>query len=120
MSRHATSPKAAGNELVPPAPTDAQGLLQSIVALAADAVVSTDDHYRIRLFNAAAEQMFGFSAEEALGQPLEILLPESARDVHRGHLERFRHMTVDSRRMAERGRVWGRRKSGELFPAEAA
>jgi PAS domain S-box-containing protein len=120
MNRRATTPRARPGEFTPPAPNDSQRLLESIIALAADAVVSTDDHYRIRLFNAAAEQMFGFSAEEALGQPLDILLPESVRDVHRGHLERFRHMTVDSRRMAERGRVWGRRKSGELFPAEAA
>jgi PAS domain S-box-containing protein len=104
----------------PSAPSDAQQLLQSIIALAADAVVSTDGQHRIMLFNAAAEGMFGYSAEEVLGQPLDILLPESAREAHRGHLERFRHMTVDSRRMAERGRVWGRRKSGELFPADAA
>jgi PAS domain S-box-containing protein len=104
----------------PSAPSDAQQLLQSIIALAADAVVSTDGQHRIMLFNAAAEGMFGYSAEEVLGQPLDILLPESAREAHRGHLERFRHMTVYSRRMAERGRVWGRRKSGELFPADAA
>lgn len=121
MNRRATTlPEVPAREFAPAAPSDAQRLLQSIIALAADAVVSTDDQYRITLFNAAAEQMFGRSAEEVLGQPLDILLPESAREAHRGHLERFRHMTADSRRMAERGRVWGRRKSGELFPAEAA
>ena len=120
MSRRATTPRARPGEFSPPAPNDSQRLLESIIALAADAVVSTDDQYRLMLFNAAAEQMFGYSAEEVIGQPLDVLLPESARGVHRGHLERFRHMTVDSRRMAERGRVWGRRKSGELFPAEAA
>ena len=118
--RATTSPGARTGEFTPPAPNDSQRLLESIIALAADAVVSTDDQYRITLFNAAAEHMFGYGAEDVLGQPLDMLLPESSRAVHRGHLERFRHMTLDSRRMAERGRVWGRRKSGELFPAEAA
>lgn len=121
MTRRAsTSAGAPAQGFSPPTPNDAERLLQGIIALAADAVVSTDDQYRIMLFNPAAERMFGYSAEDALGQPLDILLPEWARERHHGHLERFRHMTVDSRQMAERGRVWGRRKSGELFPAEAA
>jgi PAS domain S-box-containing protein len=118
--RGETSSDGRDQAFTPPAINDAERLLQGIIALAADAVVSTDDEYRIMLFNPAAERMFGYSAAEAVGQPLDILLPESARDAHRGHLERFRHMPVDSRRMAERGRVWGRRRSGELFPAEAS
>ena len=115
-----TSPDAHRERFTPPAPTDTERLLHGIIALAADAIVSTDDQHRIMLFNPAAERMFGRSASDVLGQPLDILLPESAREAHYGHLERFRHMAVDSRRMAERGRVWGRRKSGELFPAEAS
>jgi PAS domain S-box-containing protein len=95
-------------------------LFKGIIALAADAVVSTDAEHRIMLFNPAAERMFGYRAEDVIGQPLDILLPESAREAHLAHLERFRHMTVDSRQMSDRGRVWGRRKSGELFPAEAS
>lgn len=106
--------------LIPPSSSDAERLLQGIIALAADAVVSTDDQYRIMLFNPAAERMFGLRAEEVVGQPIDVLLPESAREVHRAHLERFRQTPVDSRRMADRGRIWGRRKSGELFPAEAS
>jgi len=98
----------------------AEHLLRGITALAADAVVSTDDQFRIMLFNPAAERMFGRSVEDVLGEPLGLLLPESAREAHRGHLERFRHSTMDSRHMSDRGRVWGRRKSGELFPAEAS
>lgn len=100
--------------------SDAERLLRGIIALAADAVVSTDDQYRIMLFNPAAERMFDLAADEVLGQPLDILLPESAREVHRAFLERFLHMQADNRQMSDRGRIWGRRKSGELFPAEAS
>jgi PAS domain S-box-containing protein len=118
--RAVRSPDKPAREFTPPAPNDSEPLLQGIIALAADAVVSTDDQFRITLFNPAAERMFGYSASQVLGQPLDILLPESAREAHHGHLERFRHMTVDSRRMSDRGRVWGRRRSGDLFPAEAS
>jgi len=103
-----------------PDTSDAEVRLRGIIALAADAIVSIDDGYRITLFNTAAEEMFGYRQEEVLGQPLDILLPELSRDAHREHLRRFRESPVTSRRMGERGQVWGRRRDGLLFPAEAS
>src|SRR6476469_1838054 len=99
--------------------SDSEAKLRGIVSLAADAIVSTDGAYRITLFNPAAERIFGYRAAEVLGQPLDILLPEAARTVHRAHLDRFRHSSVEARTMGERGQIWGRRSTGELFPAEA-
>jgi len=96
--------------------TDVERLLESIIALAADAVVSTDESRRIIIFNPAAERVFGYRRDEVLGEPIEILLPRSARNAR---LEGFRATTAESER-AEHGRVWGRRKSGELFPAESS
>ncbi|HEY2898505.1 MAG TPA: ATP-binding protein [Gemmatimonadaceae bacterium] len=100
--------------------SDSETKLRGIVSLAADAIISTDDAFRIALFNPAAERIFGYPAAEVLGEPLDILLPEAARAVHHGHLDRFRQSPVQAKEMGHRGQIWGRRRSGELFPAEAS
>ena len=100
--------------------TDSEKKLRGIVSLAADAIISTDDRYRITLFNPAAERIFGYRAEEVLGKPLDILLPETARTLHHAHLDRFRHSGEQAREMGHCGEIWGRRSSGQLFPAEAS
>jgi PAS domain S-box-containing protein len=107
-------------EAAPAQASDTEQALRGIIALAADAIISADESFRITLFNPAAERIFGYSASEVLGQPLELLLPESQRDAHHAHLERFAASTTDARAMGERGQIWGRRKWGGLFPAEAA
>ena len=94
--------------------------LRSIVALAADAIISTDEHFRITLFNTAAERIFGYGRDEVIGQSLDLLLPESARAAHREHVDRFARGAMESKEMGQRGQIWGRRRSGELFPAEAS
>ncbi len=96
--------------------SDDQRLLESIIALAADAVVCTDESQRIIIFNPAAERVFGYRRDEVLGEPIDVLLPRSARNAR---LEGFRSTTSDGDK-SEHGRVWGRRKSGELFPAESS
>ena len=100
--------------------SDSEEKLRGIVSLAADAIISTDRSYRITLFNPAAERIFGYAAAEVLGKPLDILLPEAARAVHHAHLDRFRQSSVQAKEMGHRGQIWGRRSSGELFPAEAS
>jgi two-component system cell cycle response regulator len=63
--------------------------LKGIIELAHDGIVVIDDQYFITLFNPAAERLFGYSATEVLGQPLDMLLPERVRGPHRGFLEGF-------------------------------
>jgi PAS domain S-box-containing protein len=91
-----------------------------IVALAADAIISVDAEYRIVLFNTGAERIFGYSSDEIIGKPLDLLIPERARDRHRDHVAAFGTSPVAARRMGERTTIHGRRKNGEIFPAEAA
>jgi PAS domain S-box-containing protein len=91
-----------------------------IVAIAADAIVSMDTDSRITLFNQGAEQIFGYSTHEVLGRPIDILLPESAASKHHSHIESFAASSVVARRMGERSQIFGRRKNGEVFPAEAS
>jgi PAS domain S-box-containing protein len=91
-----------------------------ILSISSDAVVSVDEAHRIVMFNKGAEQIFGYAAEEVLGQPLDIVIPERARGVHGGHLNEFSAARVPARRMGERGEISGRRKNGDTFPAEAS
>ncbi len=55
----------------------AQQHLAGLVESATDAIISVDEDQLIVLFNPAAERMFGLPASEALGQPLDELLPSS-------------------------------------------
>jgi len=57
-------------------------LIEKLLAQCADAVIYADRTGTIRLWNASAEQMFGFPASEALGQSLDIFIPERLRAAH--------------------------------------
>ncbi len=53
-----------------------------IVDRAADAMIFADADGLIRLWNASAERMFGFSAAEAIGRTLDLIIPEKLRERH--------------------------------------
>lgn len=93
--------------------------LDGIISIATDAIISIDD-MRITIFNKGAEEIFGWTQGEMLGQPLDILIPERFRGIHHKHLATFATEPIMARRMAERREVLGLRKNGEQFPAEAA
>lgn len=95
-------------------------VLARVLQIATDAVVCVNEAQVIRYFNEGAEAMFGYASAEALGQPLSILLPKRFRLPHAHHVESFGAEGTASRRMAERSLIFGLRKSGEEFPAEAA
>jgi len=85
-----------------------------------DAVVAVDDSHRIVMFNPAAERMFGLPAAEAIGSTLDRLIPDSAREAHRRHLDAFSHSRESSRGMAPLMNVMGLRADGSRFPIESA
>ena len=91
-----------------------------IVSIAADAIISVDGQQRITIFNEGAERIFGYSRSEVLGTPLERLIPERFREAHREHFARFAAGSETARKMGERRDIFGLRKSGEEFPAEAS
>jgi PAS domain S-box-containing protein len=95
-------------------------LLARLLAVADDAVVIADDAHNIVLFNEGAEHMFGYAAAEVVGTPLENLLPPAARGRHRHHLREFARSQPAARRMGERGAIFGVRRNGEHFAAEAS
>ena len=59
-----------------------EGLAQQIVTRMPDGVIFADRDGVIRLWNAGAEAMFGYSAQEAVGQPLALIIPERLRPRH--------------------------------------
>ena len=94
--------------------------LQGLVDSAMDAILTVDAQQRIVLFNRAAEQAFGWPADEVLGQPLSLLIPQRFRDGHQGQIDRFGATGVSSRRMGRAAVVRGLRRNGEEFPLEAS
>ncbi|OWY68320.1 hypothetical protein B7486_27045 [cyanobacterium TDX16] len=99
---------------------NSQALFAGIVAIADDAIISIDSNQRITLFNSGAERIFGYSAAEAIGQPLDLLLPKRFAIAHRQHVDEFGQSPNLARRMGERREIYGCRKDGTEFPAEAS
>lgn len=91
-----------------------------VLALIADSVICTDEYGRILLTNRAAEESFGYSASEMIGQQIEMLLPPRYRVQHAAHMRNFAlGKGAANRIMGEQREVCGQRKNGEEFPAEA-
>ena len=89
------------------------GLLET----APDAMVCVDADGRIALVNAQTERLFGYGRDELVGQPVEILVPDAARDAHPGH--RAGYVTDPQHRPMGAGmELAGRRRDGTTFPAE--
>lgn len=57
-------------------------LAHAAVTESAEAIVVSDPDGIIRLWNAGATRMFGFTADEALGRDLDLIIPEKLRDRH--------------------------------------
>ena len=95
-------------------------VLAEISAISTDAIICVDSAQRIIFFNEGAESIFGYMAEEVMGQPLELLIPRRFRPSHGDHVRQFGKSSVRARKMGERGQIVGLRKDGEEFPADAA
>ncbi|MDZ4251571.1 MAG: ATP-binding protein [Sulfuritalea sp.] len=91
-----------------------------ILDIADDAIITVNAAQTITLFNRGAERIFGYKVEEVLGRPLEILLPDRFRNNHRGLIQGFAVASDAARVMAERREIYGCRKDGSEFPAEAS
>ncbi len=94
-------------------PTDLGGLLDA----APDAMVVIDGTGTIVLINLQTENVFGYTRAELLGQSVEILIPESVRDLHRQHRDGYvaePHLRV----MGPGLDLMARRKDSTEFPVE--
>lgn len=97
-----------------------QQRLAGIVDLAEDAIISIDDQHRISMYNRGAEKIFGYTADEALGMPIDMLLPERFRAHHGQQVRDYANSADGGRAMGQRRELWGQRKNGQEFAAEAS
>lgn len=94
--------------------------LAGLVETAMDAIITVDAGQRVRLFNRAAVEMFGLPAAEAIGGPLDRLVPPRLRAVHGEHVRRFAVHGSTARRMGALQTLVGLRAGGQEFPIEAS
>ncbi|WP_172657291.1 PAS domain S-box protein [Myxosarcina sp. GI1] len=98
-----------------------QQKLAGILDNADEAIISIDERQQIQMFNQGAEKIFGYLACEIIGQSLDLLLPQAYRQIHRQHVKKFGNSLESARSIDERSsKVFGLRKNGEEFPAEAS
>jgi PAS domain S-box-containing protein len=98
----------------------AEALLAGVLDSAMDAIITADSEQKIRLYNRAAEAIFGWPRDQIMGQPLERLMPQRFRAEHGRHVERFAATGVTSRRMGMRNVIYGLRANGQEFPLDAS
>jgi PAS domain S-box-containing protein len=91
-----------------------------ILGIAADAIITVDGSQRIIHFNRGAERIFKYTAADAIGRHLNILIPARYRSGHEAHMQRFAQAPETSRQMGERREIFGLRSDGTEFPAEAS
>ena len=93
--------------------------LQSILDTVPDAMIVIDEQGIMQSFSSAAEQLFGYRAQEAIGRNVSMLMPSPYRQAHDGYLKRYRQ--TGERHIIGIGRiVVGERKDGSTFPMELA
>jgi PAS domain S-box-containing protein len=98
-----------------------EGRLRGILDSAMDSIITVDKNQRVVLFNDAAEAMFGWRRDEAMGTALDNFIPERFRHVHAAHVERFGETRTAARRMGGSLRiVTGLRRNGDEFPIDAS
>lgn len=93
--------------------------LRSILDTVPEAMIVIDGRGIMRSFSATAERLFGWSADEAVGRNVSMLMSEPDRTRHDGYLAHY-HRTGE-KRIIGRGRIVnGQRRDGSIFPMELA
>jgi PAS domain S-box-containing protein len=95
----------------------AQGLFQVAVDASPNGMLMVDPAGRIVLANRQTESIFGYSAEDLTGRPVELLLPPDKREMHKD-LRRDFFDDAQARRMGAGRDLRALRKDGEEFPVE--
>ena len=98
---------------------ESEARLRSILETVPDAMIVIDHQGVMGAFSVAAERLFGWRADEAIGRNVSALMPSPYREQHDAYLGRY--MQTGERRIIGIGRVVvGERKDGSTFPMELA
>jgi PAS domain S-box-containing protein len=96
---------------------DSELRFRTVLEASPNAVVAIDTSGRVAYANPQVEQTFGYTRDEIVGFPVEMLLPERIADRHVAHREGFLAHPV-ARPMGIGLDLWARRKDGSEFPVE--
>jgi two-component system, LuxR family, sensor kinase FixL len=91
--------------------------MKSVLDTVPDAMIVIDERGIMQSFSAAAERLFGYTAAEAVGRNVNMLMPSPYREDHDGYIQRYN--ITGERKIIGIGRVVvGERKDGSTFPLE--
>jgi sigma-B regulation protein RsbU (phosphoserine phosphatase) len=94
---------------------DSEWNLRAILDTIIDGVIVIDEGGIVRLFNPAAEKLFGYRSDEVIGRNVKCLMPSPFREEHDGYLANYRATGIP--KIIGIGReVVGQRKDGSVFP----
>lgn len=114
MARH---PEPAAHELRGRL-DEAEALREGVLNAALDAVITADRDCRVTGWNAAAERIFGWRAEEIMGRPIgDTIVPGHHRAAHEAGLARY-HATGCPHVLGQRLELEAMRADGSVFPCE--
>ena len=95
----------------------AEQKFRSVTESAIDAIISANNKGEIISWNQAATKILGFSEEEAVGQWVEIIIPERFHKAHRNGMDRF-SKTREAHAIGKTVELAARNKSGDELPLE--
>lgn len=95
----------------------AEAHFRALLEAAPDGMIVVDASGQIVIVNSQTERLFGYSREELIGQPVEILIPERFRDGHKDHRASYA-ADPKVRPMGAGQALMGRTKAGAEFPVE--
>jgi PAS domain S-box-containing protein len=91
--------------------------MRAVVETAVDGVMLINARGIVQMFNPACERLFGYSADEVIGNNVRMLMPEPYRSEHDGYLMNYRR--TGAAKIIGIGReVSGLRKDGSIFPMD--
>ena len=90
---------------------------RELLEAAPDAIMQVDEEGRIVLLNRVTEDMFGYTRDELMGQPVEVLIPQELHARHIEHRAGYRRQPT-TRSMGSGLALEGIRKNGSRFPVE--
>ena len=92
-----------------------QEINSGIIMSATDALITINEDHVIVGYNHGAEQMFGYTRPEALGQDLKLIIPPPFTEVHQDYLRRYL-ATREAHVLGRQRRLTARRRDGQEFP----
>src|SRR6516164_2633589 len=96
---------------------ETEEFFRGVLERAPDGILVVDADGSIRLANAQCEMLFGYTRDELIGQPVEILVPDATRPQHPELRASFLRAPT-TRAMGAKSELHARRKDGSLFPVD--